>query len=194
MWSINMQYNRSPSPTMPRTSNLFITSQRVGAPPADEISSWVLMREVLFWAMADRANCGAQERRSQRLITAHLPSLSSAHFHWFFFKCHFFNYRSLLVLSGFPSFHVWGLPLWNFYPELIAVPGRGQISGCVVILSSLIFTPAAAHACVRFSEVTFKSWLYFIEDAKSTCQVGTCTSLPQRPVPFCTEAPNFLKL
>lgn len=54
--------------------------------------------------MADGADCGAQERRSQRLITAHLHSFSLIQLLPLFFflnvKC--VNYRFLLVLSEIP--------------------------------------------------------------------------------------------
>lgn len=92
--------------------------------------------------MADGADCGAQERRSQPLITAHLHSFSLIQLLPLFFflnvKC--VNYRFLLLLQKFLLLHVWGLPVLKFYPELIAEPGGGQItqtSGCVIILGSV---------------------------------------------------------
>lgn len=107
--------------------------------------------------MADGANCGAQQRRSQHLITAHLHSFSLIPFFLFFslLNVNCVNYRFLLVLSEFPLLHVWGLPVLNFCPELIAGPGGGQIpqiSGCVIILRMMVDPHKGALMWMEFLE------------------------------------------
>lgn len=67
-------WNYPPSPTMPRTSNLFITSPRVGAPPAGETSCSGLAGRLLLWPAADRMNCRVQEKCGTHLPTPHLHS------------------------------------------------------------------------------------------------------------------------
>lgn len=155
------------------------------------------MRGVLFWAMADGADCGAQERRSQRLITAHLHSFSLIQLLPLFFF--FFKMSNVLTTDFFWCFqkflllHVWGLPVLNLYPELIAGPGGGQItqtSGCVTILGSVrhseqllakMVDPIRGRKCAGWSflKVIFKSWLRLIpsrpvksEDGKNIRQEG----------------------
>lgn len=76
----NMWEKHLPSPTMPRTSNLFITSPRVRAPPAGkkQKAAWDLDGWLLQWAEAGGLNCEVQEKGHKCLITFHLQPSSTS--------------------------------------------------------------------------------------------------------------------
>lgn len=68
-----------PSPTMPRTSNLFITSPRVRAPPAGKKEAALdLERRLPHGAVADGLNHEVQEKGRKCLIAFHLQPCSTS--------------------------------------------------------------------------------------------------------------------
>lgn len=130
--------NHPPSPTMPRTSNLFITSPRVGAPPAGEMSCLGFSEGTPALTSGWRSEMYSPGETWT--ATVHTPcsllyllQLLLALFQpYVFFKCHFlFIYRfdsSCFSCLQLPLFHFLRLSVSYFYPNLHAVvPGRQDI-------------------------------------------------------------------